>query len=278
MAPPADGGDAAAASPDGDLSPEEAQLLRLADDEYVLAERYTEWQIFAPTPEADLALANVAQDEFGHARLWYDVLREEFGYEEADLLWERPPGAFVHSPLVELPTPDGDWADTVVRSYLYDAAERLRLDALADSSYDPIADRVPKVQGEEEYHREHAQSWLDRLSGGGEAHERVQAAVDRLFPYALTLFAPTDFEDEILDAGVRTRPLADLRADWLDEVVPYLESLDFVVPEPDAVERPDAVGRDGTHTDDWAELHEAFTATYHELGFDEPATLRSENA
>jgi ring-1,2-phenylacetyl-CoA epoxidase subunit PaaC len=266
------------ASPERSLSPEEAQLLRLADDEYVLAERHTEWQIFAPTPESDLALANIAQDEFGHARLWYDVLQDEFGYEEADLLWERPAEAYLHSPLVELSTPEGDWADTVVRSYLYDAAERLRLDALASSSFDPIAARVQKVQGEEEYHREHAQSWLERLSGGGESHERVQQAVDRLFPYALTLFAPTRFEDEILDAGVRTRSLSAMRADWLDEVVPYLESLDVVVPQPDAVQRPDAVGRDGSHTADWDALHEEFTGTYHELGFDEPVTLRSENA
>lgn len=265
------------ASPDRVLSPEEAQLLRLADDEYVLAERYTEWQIYAPTPESDLALANIAQDEFGHARLWYDVLQNEFGYEESDVLWERPADAFLHSPLTELETPEGNWADTVVRSYLYDVAERLRLGALTESSYGPIASRVRKVQGEEEYHREHAQSWLDRLTGTADSHGRVQDAVNRLFPYALTLFAPTDFEDEILAAGVRTRPLEDLRADWLDEVVPYLESLDLVVPEPDAVERPDAVGRDGSHTSDWDALHEAFTATYHELGFDEPTTLRSEN-
>ena len=126
------------------MEPAEAELFRLADDEYVLAERYTEWQIFAPTPESDLALANIAQDEFGHARLWYDLLQEEYGYEEPDLLWERDPTDFVHSTLVELETPEGDWADTVVRGYLYDVAERLRLDALEDSSCETIADRDRK--------------------------------------------------------------------------------------------------------------------------------------
>jgi ring-1,2-phenylacetyl-CoA epoxidase subunit PaaC len=260
------------------MEPAEAELFRLADDEYVLAERYTEWQIFAPTPESDLALANIAQDEFGHARLWYDLLEEEYGYDEPDLLWEREPDDFVHSTLVELETPEGDWADTVVRGYLYDVAERLRLEALEDSSYEPIADRVPKVQGEEEYHREHAQSWLDRLTDGEDSRERVQAAVDRLFPHAMTLFAATDHEDAIVEAGVRTRSLSALREDWLDEVVPYLESLGVAVPEPEAVVRPGVLGRDGSHTDDWAALHEAFTATYHELGFDEPAELRGENA
>jgi len=260
------------------MEPAEAELFRLADDEYVLAERYTEWQIYAPTPESDLALANIAQDEFGHARLWYDLLEEEYGYDEPDLLWERDPADFVHSTLVELETPEGDWADTVVRGYLYDAAERLRLEALEDSSFEPIADRVPKVQGEEEYHREHAQSWLDRLTDSADSRERVQAAVDQLFPHAMTLFAPTVDEDEILDAGVRSRSLADLREDWLDEVVPYLDSLGVAVPDPEDVVRPEPLGRDGSHTDDWFDLHDEFTASYRELGFDEPAELRGENA
>jgi ring-1,2-phenylacetyl-CoA epoxidase subunit PaaC len=256
----------------------EAQLLRLADDEFVLAERYTEWQIFAPTLESDLALANIAQDEFGHARLWYDLLREEYDYAEADLIWEREPADFTHSTLVELETPEGDWADTVVRSYLYDVAERLRLEALEDSSFDPIADRVEKVQGEEEYHREHAQSWLDRLSGGEESHGRVQDAIDRLFPYALTLFEPTEHEDAILEEGVRTRSLDDIRADWLDEVVAYLESLDFEVPDPEDTDLPENVGRDRSHTENWFDLHDEFTATYDELDFEQPIELRSENA
>ena len=260
------------------MEPAEAELFRLADDEYVLAERYTEWQIFAPTPESDLALANIAQDEFGHARLWYDLLEDEYGYDEPDLLWERDPSDFVHSTLVELETPEGDWADTVVRGYLYDVAERLRLDALADSSFEPIADRVPKVRDEEDYHREHAQSWLDRLTESADSRERVQAAVDRLFPHAMTLFAATAHEDEIVDAGVRTRSLSELREDWLDEVVPYLESLGVEVPEPEAVVRPEPLGRDGSHTDDWLDLHEAFTASYHKLGFDEPAELRGDRA
>src|SRR6056297_4003394 len=94
------------AGPD-ELSEEEQEavetlLFRLADDEFVIAERYTEWQVRAPTLESDLALANIAQDELGHARLWYDLL-EDFGYTESELVWERDPSAWRHSTLVELP-------------------------------------------------------------------------------------------------------------------------------------------------------------------------------
>ena len=258
------------------MTPLEELLFRLADDEYVIAERYTEWQIYAPTIESDLALANIAQDEFGHARLWYDVLQDR-GYEEKDLLWERDPENFRHSTLAELAFEEGNWADPVVRSYLYDTAERLRLEALVDSSEPAIADRVSKVLSEENYHREHAQSWLERLAEG-ESHERVQAALDRLFPHALSIFEPGEHEEEIVSQGLRTESLDSLRKEWFEITIPYLESLGLLMPEPDEIERPDARGRDGSHTEDWFDLHESFTATYHELGFDQPTRLRGEGA
>jgi len=263
-----------------ELDPDEREALaelcfRLADDEFVTAERYTEWQIFAPTLESDLALANVAQDELGHARLWFELLGD-FGYAETDLVWERPADEWTHATLTELPYAEGDWADVVVRSYLYDVAERLRLEALVDTAYPPLADRVGKVLSEEEYHREHAANWLDRLAGADGGHRRLQTAVDRLFPHALSLFAPGDHEDAIVEHGFRTESLADLRAEWLDLVVPTLEGYDLTVPDPEAAERPDAVGRDGSHTDAWTDLYEEFTRTYDELDRPSPVTLRSE--
>ncbi|MFC7231150.1 1,2-phenylacetyl-CoA epoxidase subunit PaaC [Saliphagus sp. GCM10025308] len=252
----------------------EALLLRLADDEFVLAERYTEWQVRSPTLESDLALSNNAQDELGHARLWYDVL-EDLGYEEHELIYEREADAWRHSTLVERPFPGGDWADAIVRHYLYDVAEKRRLEALEDSAYPKLADRVGKIQAEERYHLEHAQNWMERLADddaddGG--RERLQQAVDRLFPYALTLFAPVDDETEatIEEAGFRDATLEELATDWASEVVPFLEGLGLDVPigEDDVLDLdPDVPrGRDGDHTDVWADLREEFTSTYRELG------------
>ena len=246
-------------------------LYRLADDELVLAERYTEWQVTAPTLESDLALANIAQDELGHARLWYDLL-QDFGYSESDLIYERDPGEFRHATLAEVPFDEGDWADAVVRGYLYDVAENCRLEALEDSAFPPVVDRVGKVRGEEEYHREHARNWLDRLAGDEDGRRRLQTALDRLFPHALTLFEPTDeaIEAEIVDLGIRRRGLDDLREEWLATVEPFLESVGLRLPmdpDDDPVDHlPDAVGRDRSHTDDWFDLHDEMTRTYRELG------------
>lgn len=241
----------------------EAVLFALADDEYVLAERYTEWQVIAPTLESDIALSNIAQDELGHARLWYDLLGE-FGYTESELLFERDPSAFTHATLVELPFPEGDWADAIVRSYLYDVAEQLRLSALSESAYAPIADRTETVLQEEQYHRDHAERWLERLCENEGSRERVQNSVERLFPYALTLFEPTDHEHEITEHSIRSRSFDELREEWQEIVVPFLESLRVQVPTD--VDLPDATGRNGEHIEQWPELYEEMTHTYRTLG------------
>lgn len=256
----------------------EELLFRLADDEFVIAERYTEWQIFAPTLESDLALSNVAQDEYGHARLWYDILQDEFGYTEADVLWERDPAHFTHSTLCERSFPEDGWGDVIVRSYLYDTAERLRLEALVDSSNDPIRDRVQKAIGEEDYHREHAVSWLERLAETEAGHGHLQDAVDRLFPHALSLFDAGPREDEIIEQGLRTETLEDLRTEWFDIVIPTLEGHGLDVPTPDEVDRPDERGRDGSHTDDWFDMYDTFTETYRQVEFEQPTRLRGEDA
>jgi len=277
----ADGLPAPEAMDDEQREAVETLLFRLADDEFVAAERYTEWQVESPTLESDLALANIAQDELGHARLWYDLL-EDFGYDEPDLVWERPADEWHQSTLTELPFGEGDWADLIVRTYLYDTAESIRLAALEESSSARIRDRIGKVSGEEDFHVQHARRWLERLAEEADSRERLQAALERLFPHALTLFEPVDEEIEarIDDLGVRTATLSEMRAEWLESVEPYLESQGLSLSEvpqddegPDGYALPDAVGRDQSHTDAWPDLVEAFTNTYRELGRDQATKI-----
>ena len=246
----------------------EALLFRLADDELVIGERYQDWIVKAPTLESDLSLANITQDEFGHARLWYTLLKD-LGYEESDLIYERDPNDFANATLVELAFADGDWADVVVRGFLYDQAEAVRLRTMTDSTYAPLADRVPKVLREEEYHRDYSQNWLVQLTSEEQGRSRVQAAVDRLVPHALTLFeGDTDIDETIVDAGFRNESLSALRNEWLDTVALSLETYGISVPDVAHLEAsmPDAIGRDGTHTADWVDLHDEMTLAYRRLG------------
>ena len=166
----------------------------------------------------------------------------------------------------------------MVRAFLYDVAEEIRLEALEDSSYERIASRIEKIQGEEDYHRKHARSWLERLIEEDDGRERVQAATDRLLPHALTIFAPTDddVEDRIDDLGLRTEPLSTMRERWLDEVTEAFAELGISVDDVELPEQydvhhsqltlPSPIGRDTEHTDDWQELYDDFTKTYRELG------------
>ena len=261
--------------PDGAQAGLEELLFRLADDEFVHAERLTEWQIYAPTLESDLAVANIAQDEFGHARLWFDLL-EELGYSEADCIWERPPSEWHHSTLVERPFPDGGWGETALRGYLYDTAERIRLEALVDTSYAPLADRVGKALGEEEYHREHATNWLERLAGDETGRDRLQRALDDSLGHAVSLFEPAATEAAIREYGFRRESPAEMAREWWETVEPRLSSLGLAVPEFGDLSRPEPIGRDGSHTPAWETLYAEFTATYRELEPDEPVQLREE--
>jgi ring-1,2-phenylacetyl-CoA epoxidase subunit PaaC len=248
----------------------EAQLFRLADDEFVQAERYTFWQVRAPTLESDLAISNNAQDELGHARLWYDAI-QQLGYSEESLIWESDPADFQHSTLVELPFEEGDWANAVLRAYLYDTAEEIRLDALTESTYRPIRDRTSTIQGEEEYHLEHALSWLERLAADDEGRERLQTALTALYPYALTLFEPVgDAGADIVAFGIRSRTLEEMRTEWADTVATQLSEFGLDVPD---VGPATPTGRDGKHTDHWPELFEEMTATYRNLGRDRATTI-----
>src|SRR5215471_16608308 len=136
-------------------------LLALADDELLLGHRDSEWTGHAPILEEDIAFANLAQDEIGHAALWYGLLRNLDGSDPDRLIFFREPGAFRNAQLVELPK--GDWAFSMLRQYLFDAAESVRLPLLAVSTHRPLAEAAAKIRPEELYHLRHTQAWIQRL-------------------------------------------------------------------------------------------------------------------
>jgi ring-1,2-phenylacetyl-CoA epoxidase subunit PaaC len=153
----------------------------------------------------------------------------------------------------------------VTLSYLYDVAEDVRLSALENSSYEIIRNRTSRIQGEEGYHVEHAESWLERMAQDSDASQRVQKAIDYLYPYALTLFEPVgDVEEDIEELGVRTMTLDEMREEWEDRITDFLTELGFEVPADEEPATP--VGRDNQHTEHWEELYEEMTSAYRNLG------------
>jgi len=107
-------------------------LIALGDDELVLGHRASEWCGQAPILEEDIAFANLALDEIGHANLWYRLLaslegKDKERYPDQIVFW-REAADIRNAQLVELP--NGDWAFSILRHYLFDSAESERLKAL----------------------------------------------------------------------------------------------------------------------------------------------------
>jgi ring-1,2-phenylacetyl-CoA epoxidase subunit PaaC len=160
---------------------EQELLLQLADDELVVGWRDSEWTGIAPFLEEDVALSSIAQNEIGHARAVYELLSDD----PDALAFDREPEEYVCAPLAELRLVP-DWARTIARRVLYEAADELRLEQLKASSDADVAGLAAKIDREEAYHRMHAQMWADRLA----AEPRYQEAVEELFPYALGVLTP----------------------------------------------------------------------------------------
>jgi ring-1,2-phenylacetyl-CoA epoxidase subunit PaaC len=164
---------------------DEQLLLEIADDELVLGWRDSEWTGIAPVLEEDVAFSSIAQNEIGHARAIYQLLSED-----ADALaFDRAPEEYRCSPLVELRFVP-DWALTIARRVLYEAADELRLGTLKSSADPAVAGLAAKIDREEAYHRMHAEMWLGRLRD----EPRFAAALDELWPYAMAMADPADQE------------------------------------------------------------------------------------
>ena len=159
-------------------------LLSLADDELIVGWRDSEWTGIAPTLEEDVAFSSIAQNEIGHARAFYELAAAELDTSPDALAFDRQPDAYRCAPFVELRLLD--WAHAIARRYLYEEADRLRLDALTDGDDAELAGLAAKIDREEVYHRLHAEMWAGRLHDEPRFHDAVQ----ELWPYALGIVEP----------------------------------------------------------------------------------------
>lgn len=211
----------------------EKYLLSIADDELILAHRNSEWCGHAPIIEEDIAFANIALDEMGHAIVWYQMIADLKGEDIVsypDLLaFSRDPKIFRNIQMVELPK--GDWAFSILRQYFFDMMEIIRLKAFSVSSYPAIYNVAKKISMEENYHLRHTSLWLKRLAlGTDESHNRIQNALNTLWKYALQMFQPAEY-DLILTKEALTPDLNALREEWSEQVMFDLKEYRLYIPK-----------------------------------------------
>lgn len=241
----------AGASPSGPTSGNAARpiveyLLRLGDDRLVLGHRLSQWCGHGPILEEDIAMANFALDFVGQSAALLKLAGEleGAGRDEDALAYWRDEFEFRNCQLVELPI--GDFAFTIVRQYLFDEFDTLLMPKLAASAHETLRGIASKAAKEAAYHVRHTREWLVRLGDGtAESHDRVQRALNELWPFAGELFGADDVDAVVVADGVGA-DVAALRSEWHAAVLTTLARATLVQPN-DA--RTVTGGRRGRHTE-----------------------------
>lgn len=244
-----------------DATPLVTFLLRVADDNLVLAQRLGELISWMPELEEDIAIANLSLDHLGQATALLDYAAELDGTGDADqLAMGRDERGFLNSVLVE--QPNGDFGQTIARQFFVDAYQVPFYAALAHSTDARIAGIAEKAEKESRYHREYSSSWLTRLGDGtDESHRRMQAGVDAMWPYVDDLFASDEVETSLRAIGL-TPELDDVRRSFDETVQNTFASAGLAVPA-DPYQR--IGGRTGFHTEHLGPLLAEMQSLYRAL-------------
>jgi ring-1,2-phenylacetyl-CoA epoxidase subunit PaaC len=225
--------------------------ISLADDALVLGQRLTQWVAKAPWLEEELALANVALDLVGRAKMLYEyAARVEGGERSADdIAFLRDTRGYRNLLIAELPV--GDFAFTMARQLMVDAFNVEFLKRLQLSSDAELAAIAAKGIKESEYHLRRSQGWVVRLGDGTEeSHTRIQDAFDELWAYASELFETSDGELALLGEGVSV-DRRELHGAWERTVSTVLEEATLQRPDDSRSIRG---GRQGIHTEHLGQL------------------------
>jgi len=218
--------------------------LALGDDALVLSHRLGEWAGHAPVLEEDVALANIALDLLGQARVLLSLVGDE-----DELAYLREERAFRNLQLVE--QPNGDFAHTIARQLYFSVYQHLLYERLAAGGGE-FADLAAKAVKEVAYHRDHAEQWVLRLGDGtAESHERMQAGLEALWRFTGEMFQPV----EGLDATGSGLDRQELERTWLRAVTGTVERATLTLPTgPRAGAWAAGAGRQGLHTEPFGRM------------------------
>ncbi len=221
-------------------------LLRLADDELVLAQRLGELVSWMPDLEEDIAIANIGLDHLGTARNLYAYAGtvDPAGRDEDAFAMLRSEREFLNAVLME--QPNGDFAHVVVRLLFADAYQVPLYEALSASTDAQLAAIAAKAVKEASYHLDYSSNWVVTLGDGtGESQTRTQQAVDDLWRYTGDLFDADTVTEAVVAKGVAVDP-ASIRAAFDSTVGSIMAKANLTVPS-DPYQR--LGGRTGFHTE-----------------------------
>jgi ring-1,2-phenylacetyl-CoA epoxidase subunit PaaC len=240
--------------------------LALGDDALIYSHRLQQWVAALPELEEETAVANIALDLLGQARLLLARAGGIVGQTEDQLAFFREEKEFRNVRLAE--HADRDFAELVVRLLMFSTWRLALFESLSSSAVssgagssgtgssgagssgtgDPVLAAIAaKGVNELAYHRDYAASWVVRLGDGTPlSHAKTQAALDTLWPLMGELFYPDPDALATVDRGA---------FDAILDTVLAAAGLDRpALPPPPPPAPPLApvggrAGRDGVHTE-----------------------------
>jgi ring-1,2-phenylacetyl-CoA epoxidase subunit PaaC len=221
-------------------------LLRLGDDSLILGQRLSEWTGHAPSVEVDLSLANIALDLVGQATLFLDHAgkAEGQGRDGDKLAFHRDVLDFRNCWLVE--QPNGDFAQTMARQFLFSTWQHLLFRQLLDSADTTIAAIAEKAVKEVTYHRELAEEWVIRLGDGTEeSRRRLVEGLGWMWRFVPELFEMDELAIAAASCGIGA-DAARFQADFEQSIANVLAEAGIEVPP---LQRPILGGRRGHHSE-----------------------------
>lgn len=231
---------------DGTNSALAEYALRLGDDALILGQRLTEWCGHAPALEIDLSLANLGLDLIGQATLLLGLASEWEGKgRNADrLAFHRDVLAFRNCLMVE--QPNGDFAQTMARQFLFSTYQAGLFEALQTSSEPRIAEIAAKAIKEVRYHADLSAEWVIRLGDGtDQSRQRIVDGLDWHWRFVDELFQMDAVEQALAEAGIAADKTA-LRPEFEATLARVLT--DATLPLP-AYPRAVTGGRKGHHSE-----------------------------
>ncbi|MFN0033349.1 MAG: 1,2-phenylacetyl-CoA epoxidase subunit PaaC [Flavobacteriales bacterium] len=221
-------------------------VLRIADSNLIYGQRLAEWCGHGPVLEEDIALANTSLDYMGQATLLFQYAAkcEGKGRDEDQIAFLRD--ATEYGNLLMLELPNGDYAFTIGRQFLFANFYWLFLEKLENSNDEFLAAFAAKAKKEVKYHVQHAADWILRMGDGTEeSHQRIQKAIDELWEYTPEFFQVDALDNEALSNGVGV-DLAALHTSWYKLVSETLTEATLKIPADGWGHNG---GRQGRHTE-----------------------------
>ncbi|MEX2349589.1 MAG: 1,2-phenylacetyl-CoA epoxidase subunit PaaC [Flavobacteriaceae bacterium] len=221
-------------------------ILEIADNSLILGQRLGELCGHGPSLETDIALTNMSLDLFGQVRSYYQYIAQLSGEDktEDDIAFLRLERDYKNVLLVE--QPNTDFGYVITRQYFFDVFHLMLMQQLEQSKDENLSAIAKKGIKEVSYHKRFSGDWVKRLGDGTEeSHERVQKAVNDLWPYTNELFEMTEAAKAAAEAGTGV-DASQLKEAYYKEVSELLREATLEVPERKYFHKG---GKHGVHTE-----------------------------